>query len=729
MTQQIISVGSLPGDGTGDKGQVPFNKVNSNFNELYNAAVFFGIDTGTLNNIVIPVLDPSPESFVTDPGRTQVYFTPAVQNTGPATLNAASTGAIPIVTALGAPLSGGEFDPGVYSGVIFNGTEWQLLGNQSLTSLAIGPLIFPVTNAETSSGVVVVNPWYPVGNVLRYGILPNNTGVAAANGSILQTLLNYNTVGITGLVYFPNTTGSDVYSFTGVCTVRLFVHLDLGGCTISVTGSSTVNDAGTGFFYVLSDVIIENGTISTAVNTALGTGAGAAIQVGARGTGNFYFPIFGGSIFDSLLPSGHSQGRVTIRNIIVQYNNTGTLATLNHGISMLGGLSNVVLENIVVNCNNISQVFGVYCEWGWATSPSGTATTQTSHGHNLNFVNLRVINSGGSALGLTGTYNCIVDGLYAVGCVNTFLYSVGEAMFFNPWVGVDDAGAKRNMTLRNIVGENITGTSVQLLGSNNASGTYLSGAGLTPAQQTDLMSFTLDGFALTGTSTSLFISGPASVRNGYCLGGSGSGSGVVIITNDCIEFEFENVKILNGSASGVRADIAGTGVWSPDRNKIGEFRGCQVAGNATGFSFNNTEAVTISRCRIGYNALYDGQGNEVNQAIGVSVDIGGQGIICDSNFVTNAVGGTSYSITGTTSSGCNIVNPLNDSSQSGNWDNQGVASATNTQLNSPTSIVNTLNKYPGRQCLDNSTNKLFIAQGATATSSWISVDGVTTITP
>jgi hypothetical protein len=39
MSQQIINVGSVAGDGTGDKGQVPFNKVNANFTDLYKTVV------------------------------------------------------------------------------------------------------------------------------------------------------------------------------------------------------------------------------------------------------------------------------------------------------------------------------------------------------------------------------------------------------------------------------------------------------------------------------------------------------------------------------------------------------------------------------------------------------------------------------------------------------------------------------------------------------------------
>jgi hypothetical protein len=46
MTQQIINVGTLPGDGTGDRGQVPFNKVNANFTQLFASVPTFPIVIG-----------------------------------------------------------------------------------------------------------------------------------------------------------------------------------------------------------------------------------------------------------------------------------------------------------------------------------------------------------------------------------------------------------------------------------------------------------------------------------------------------------------------------------------------------------------------------------------------------------------------------------------------------------------------------------------------------------
>lgn len=35
MTQQIINIGALPNDGTGDPLRIAYGKINSNFTELY----------------------------------------------------------------------------------------------------------------------------------------------------------------------------------------------------------------------------------------------------------------------------------------------------------------------------------------------------------------------------------------------------------------------------------------------------------------------------------------------------------------------------------------------------------------------------------------------------------------------------------------------------------------------------------------------------------------------
>lgn len=52
MSQQIINIGTLPNDGTGDPLRTAYGKINDNFNELFtvmvnNTGVSFDIDFGT----------------------------------------------------------------------------------------------------------------------------------------------------------------------------------------------------------------------------------------------------------------------------------------------------------------------------------------------------------------------------------------------------------------------------------------------------------------------------------------------------------------------------------------------------------------------------------------------------------------------------------------------------------------------------------------------------------
>lgn len=594
-------------------------------------------------------------------------------------------------------------------------------------ALQIGSPPYIQTAAELAASVTPVNYAYlpdPI-NVLRYGIVPNSSADAAANTAALKTLLNPAVAGPTGRLIFPNTTGADIYYFAGVVPIRDGIHIDLMGCTINNTYTAASTDVNTGLFYALRDFTLENGSIITNVVTSAATGSGSCIEIGARGTGTYF------SVFDSTLAV--PMGNITLRNLRLSSTNTGTNANTGVCVQMLGGLVNVLVENVVMNGGGILQG-GIYYEFGWATSPGGTAASQTSHAHNMTFRNVKAYNmytggTDGFGIGLTGCYNCTVDGLYVNGARNGFEYRLGEALFYNPWVNVDDVGAKHTMTLRNIVCEAITSTGISLIGAEAASGGYLSGAGLTASQQTDLMTFSVDGFAVgNGAGTGMFVSGEITAKNGYLADTAASGQ--LIISDDCVQFEFENVRIIGSSAQGVRANFPGIGVWGTPRQKIGEFRNCVVAGNGTsGFEFGaNTRSVKIKHCRIGYNALYD-PANEAVQAIGVLVDTGGSGVRCENCFVTTYGGANAYSITGTTSIGCDIVAPQGTVTTAGSWQIDGIAYDTGTNLASATALRNTADKYYGKRCVDSSTNKLFIAQGSTAISTWISVDAATTITP
>lgn len=595
----------------------------------------------------------------------------------------------------------------------------------SVTAALIGSLITPPTTAElaVAAAAPVVNGFYPPGNVLRYGIVPNSTAARASNTVILKALLDYNvSTGPTGTFTFPNTTGADVYSFGGVALVRPGVRIDLCGSTLNNTYTAAAGDALTGLFFVIRDFEIFNGSITTNVDTTAAAGSGACIQMGGRTNSNTYI-----TIFDSLL--AHPMGHIHVHDLRFTYNNTGV--NVNNAIQAIGGLVNCKVENVSIDGGGVA-LGGFYYEWGWATSPSG-AGAQTSHAHNLVLRNVKVQNcttgstGTGSAIGITGAYNYTLDGIYTSGSWQGLNLRLGEALFFNSWVGVDDAGAKRGAYVRNVVVESAASTGIALIGAELASSGFLSGSGLTPIQQTDLMHYTVDNLRVKGSG--IFISAPISGRN---LSVTGSASDGITITDDCVQFDLENVDSTSNTGVGIRCNVAGIGVWPSIRQKLGEIRGGVWGGNAgAGAQFSNTNRVRLKRIRLGFNTLYDGVA-ETTQTLGVSVGTGANGIICDDCYGAPPAGGTTYSITGTTSSACYINNPLGDFSQTGAWGTNGIAVDSHANIISVTSRINTKDKYLGKLCWDNTNKELFMAQGSLASDTWIMVafgTTQTTLTP
>jgi hypothetical protein len=134
MTQQVVNVGSVAGDGTGDKGQVPFQKTNANFTELYSTGPFSAADSGAVNAYVVTLasLKPAPALapllFI---GLT-LTISAINANTGPSTLNFAGTGAKSIVNASGSAVTGGEIQATQPTTLQYNGTAWQVLSPPTL---------------------------------------------------------------------------------------------------------------------------------------------------------------------------------------------------------------------------------------------------------------------------------------------------------------------------------------------------------------------------------------------------------------------------------------------------------------------------------------------------------------------------------------------------------------------------------------------------------------------
>jgi hypothetical protein len=396
---------------------------------------------------------------------------------------------------------------------------------------------------------------------------------------------------------------------------------------------------------------------------------------------------------------------------------------------MLGGLRNVIVENMRINCLEATE-HGIYYEFGCSSKngqPSTPSLWTSSHATNLSFRNLNIYNckadSGdGAALSIIGAYSCSVENLAVDGAYGAFEFRPGEALFYRVW-SENTTGVKRCMTLRNIVGQNLTGVGIQLVGAEDSGSGYLAPLSLTPKDETDLMTFSLDGFAIDADSSGINVSGPCDIRNGTI---SGSGDGL-IITDECVRFTIDNVEIVGSDGEGIRASF-GSNLYSPARKKIGSIRNCFIAGNVYGATFTQTESVQIDTCRFGYSLAYDSV-SETTQTNAVIVSTGASGVVCSGCHMTVASGGTAYSNAGTSDRGCNIVNPRGNVSISGTWQIDGVGRQTQTDLQAAAHEINTTNKYLGKMVWDTTNNVKRISQGSTATSQWIGVDGSAGVTP
>jgi hypothetical protein len=375
----------------------------------------------------------------------------------------------------------------------------------------------PATAAETAAiaasagALAIVNAVYPPGNWLRYGIIPNDVTKATQNSNILNALLNPTIAnGPTGLIWSPNTGGvsvPDTWYFNQLFQVRDNVTLDGSGCVWQcnyqpiANGSAGASD-NNGFFFLMRYVTIQNVQLYFIVAHL---GAAAPPSVSAIFMGGRDGPVPGSAlptIFDSQLVDNYGNsasnidaarmGNIVLRNIYINAttSDTGQLA----GIYGLGGVNHVVMENISIE-GNTTMTFGMYYEFGWATS-GPVHQRQSSHAHDWHVRNFYCQNlqagAGSGAFEANGGYGWELDGISASNCGAIVGCSTGESMFLKPWVGVDDFGsltqnglttaaAGRWIVMRNIKGRQINGTAISVGGATWPSGWgFLRAANINP---------------------------------------------------------------------------------------------------------------------------------------------------------------------------------------------------------------------------------------------------------
>src|SRR6185503_9588549 len=132
--------------------------------------------------------------------------------------------------------------------------------NASFSVATLTPLLNPQTPAEVSVGLVPVDfskTGEPI-DVTRHGILPNDSSRATLNTSKLKALLDPSKVGPVGRLFFPPSTGADVYYFNDIIPIRDGVRIDGMGCALNFTKLGVSTDTNCGFLHAIRDVTIEN---------------------------------------------------------------------------------------------------------------------------------------------------------------------------------------------------------------------------------------------------------------------------------------------------------------------------------------------------------------------------------------------------------------------------------------------------------------------------------------
>lgn len=624
------------------------NGINSNNVSLLDN---FVVDTGAVNAYVANGIT----ATTLVPGlKVAVQITNT--NTGASTLNYGGLGVKPII-ANGFSILAGALKSGVIYLFEYDGTNFQLL-NQTP---------------------------YELGNVLRYGIIPNNNGttIAAANATILATLLNPAIpLGVTGVLNFPNTTGIDIYYFTGVIQIRDGVTIELNECTLNFFGSFNAAYNTFGFLTFIRDVVIQNGSIVVNYDGTGGINNGSAMRIGSRS--GYAFGSYAAGIFDQddLNAFGLPlQGNIRLSKLRIKSNNPKA-----HIILALGGLRNVIMEDVWLDGQGVVTFNGFYYEYGWS-STNGTPGTQnlwtSSHMTASSFKNMVITNlaTGGTSqgFGANGAYGCTFEDIYISGADQGMSLGAGESFFYRTWAL--DGTTQRILNLRDITIKSCP-LGIIMGGAQPTSG-YLAaiiGALPFPQQyqaQTDFLNYNLDVFSIsTPSGTAIIASGPnVAIRNGACNGGG------INLSSECIHPTIENVQILNASGpNGIRCDFTPT-IWSPQRPNFPVIRSNKITGSTgVGIGLGHCQSAIIENNQIGANVLYD-VAAEATQTNGVNLAVTSFGVRCRNNFISTFGGAVAYQNINTS------VDAMNSIENERNLQTTGGGGGWITDFQSPTAVV------------------------------------------
>lgn len=506
---------------------------------------------------------------------------------------------------------------------------------------------------------------YPPDDVRHYGILPNDPSLASANTAALKALVNP-AGSFTGSLFFPNTTGADVYHFNDLIAFHDGIHLDLRSSTLNFRKTGVARDSASGFIHAIRDFVIENGKLVTNYEYKAGYNPGNALAFGGRGMDTALFP----NLYDRLLPA--PMGKITVRNLHIT---AGGVGGSPRAIFMLGGLDGVLLDNVEIDGRD-QATSGIYYEFGWATNEPNEMDRQTAHARNIHLTNVSVENVTGEAFGANGAYDIVIDGLRVTRVGHGCTIGTGESLYFRPWVPSGNHAARPSFVARNVVGQSIRSVGISVTGASRISGSYLDSPRhdnplhLSADQQTDLIDFVLDGFSLNGTPDNYGVvtsAGSVQIHNGTLTGFQRG----IVTTQECTRFSIDTVKIFDSTSFGIQIG-QGITIHTPPRLATGTIRNCIIAGSGTKGScaaivVGTTRSCVIEGCRFGYSTATDGR-SETTQTQAVSVAADASGVVCrNDDVVATANGAVAYVLAGAGARDCRIENARGIQTASGAW--------------------------------------------------------------
>lgn len=611
-----------------------------------------------------------------------------------------------------------------FSGPIYS--EWTSFytgsGTTTLSVDAIvgGKLWIARTLAEISASLTPSDysaSILPIIDVRRYGLVPNDTSARTANSNKLKALVDPTVTGPVGRLYFPNVGGNDTYYFNQIIQLRPGCYWDLDFSTLDFSKSYASGDNLMGFLTFIRDVQIENGAINVDYDGSAGTNAGSIMRIGSRE--GYPYSTYTGGLNDEDLST--PMGNIRLRNLALTSNNA------THMILALGGIEGLTTDQVSFDGQSAATA-AIYYEFGDYHYSATASLRKSSHAKNWRLLSTKIKNvdsSTGSGIELVGAIAPVIQGLDVNTAGNALIVRSGEALFYNMGTPYQ-VGKKIPVKIDSVTVKNIATAGMNLTGAESKSGGYLSGeAGVTESKQVDLLSFDVSNFDISAAGYGILCSGPLLLRNGTSRGASGSGG--LVLTDECIQFDVDNVNILDGGNVGVRGNF--TGIFGTPRLKIGSIRNSFIAGNTgPGINLGNCQSVLVENCRLGYSTIYDGV-SESTQTVGVNVTSDGNGVVCVNNYVSTSGGANAYVQAGTGTRGCQIYNPSGTITVSGNWGRDGMEVDNATNIADKTSVINTVGKYTYKRVYDTSNARIMVSQGTADVSAWKVADASATVTP